>query len=214
MTYFPVFMNLYDVPCLVVGGGEVAARKAEKLVAFHAAVTVVAPEISPEFLKMESLQQIKFYKRVFLPEDVANKALVVAATNDNKINREIAKQCHDLNIPVNVVDDQEACTFIFPAIVQRGPILIGISTGGASPKAALYLKERIESMLPENDGCYTEILQYLAQMRPLIKSTVSDQHKRAELFSLLFDLCIEKKRALTDEEWNDLIRKEHEHGAE
>lgn len=214
MTYFPVYMRLDGAPCLVAGGGAVAARRAQKLVSFEAAVMVVAPQLSPELSELADAGRIKWCKRVFLPEDVENKTLVVAATDDHAVNLEIARLCREKNIPVNTADDGAEGSFIFPAIVRRGPLSVAISTGGASPTAALCLKERIEDLLPEKNDRYTEILNYLAQMRPLIKEKIADQHERAELFALLFDRCVEKNRALTEEEWSELIRKEHRNGAE
>ena len=126
------------------------------------------------------------------------------------MNRRIAALCRAAGIPVNAVDDKEACTFLFPALVRRGPLSIGISTGGASPSAAVFVKERVEACLPvprDTDGAdgFGEILAYLASLRPRVKGEIGEESLRAALFSALFDACLERGRPLTEEEYAALM---------
>ena len=194
MPHFPMFVDLKDKPILVVGGGAVALRKLKKLAPYGGVPTVVAPEIDREILEMG----VALEKRDFCESDlIPRPVLVIAATNDKVINREVARLCRNLAIPVNVADDPDSCTFLFPALVQRGDFSAGISTGGASPTAAVYFKERLEEQVPEN---LEEILDWLAEQRIALKKVIPDQAKRAGVFRRLFDACMAKGAPLAGEE--------------
>ena len=130
MAYFPLFVELAGRRVLVVGGGRVALRKVEKLLPYEPEVVVVAPEIRPE---LENLQGVTLVRRSFFPDLLSGAALVIAAAGDTGVNHEVSALCREQGIPVNVVDDPAACTFFFPALVKRGPLSVGISTGGAAP---------------------------------------------------------------------------------
>lgn len=197
MTYFPMFLKLENAPCLVAGGGAVALRKVKNLLSFGAEIMLVAPEIAPE---LEQLPKVHLAKRCFCPRDLDGMTLAVAATDNGEVNQEIARLCRARQIPVNVADQPEEGTFVFPAVVQKGSLTIGVSTGGASPAAAVYVKEKIASVLPGEDKHFQEILDYLARMRPVVKREVAEPHRKA-LFLRLFDLCMEKNRPLTQDEW-------------
>ena len=194
MPHFPMFVNLKDKPILVVGGGAVALRKLKKLAPYGGIPTVVAPGVVPEIEEM----RVAVEKRCFLESDLTPRpALVIAATDDEVINREVARLCKNRNIPVNVADSPEDCTFLFSALVQRGEFSAGISTGGASPTAAVYFKERLEDQLPEN---LEELLDWLAEQRTELKRIIPDQAKRAGIFRRMFDACMAKGTPLTGEE--------------
>ena len=194
MPHFPMFVDLKNKPILVVGGGAVALRKLKKLAPYGAIPTVVAPEIHPEILSLG----VEVKQRCFCEADLTPRpALVIAATDDEVINREVARLCKSLNIPVNVADSPEDCTFLFPALVQRGEFSAGISTGGASPTAAVYFKERLEEAVPDD---LEEILDWLAEKRVELKKTVPDQARRAGIFRRLFDACMAKGGILNDAE--------------
>ena len=194
MPHFPMFVDLKNKPILVVGGGAVALRKLKKLAPYGGVPTVVAPEIHPEIFALG----IEVKERCFCESDLTSRpALVIAATDDEVINREVARFCKSLNIPVNVADSPEDCTFLFPALVQRGEFSAGISTGGASPTAAVYFKERLEEMVPDD---LEEILDWLAERRVELKKSVPDQARRAGIFRRLFDACMAKGGILTDVE--------------
>ena len=194
MPHFPMFVDLKNKAILVVGGGKVALRKLKKLAPYGAIPTVVAPEIDPEILEMG----VTVHQRGFCPADLEPRpALVIAAADDKVINREVAALCRNAHIPVNVVDDPEACTFLFPALIWRGNFSAGISTSGASPTAAVYFKERLEQQLP--DGL-DDILDWLDQRRRELKKTVPDQAVRAAIFRQMFDAAMEKGGILTEAE--------------
>lgn len=198
--YFPFFVQLQDAPGLLVGGGTVALRKAEKLLPYEPRITVVAPEIGPE---LAALPGLTLAYRPFRPEDVEGMAFVIAASGDRALNHQVAGLCREKGIPVNVVDDKEACSFLFPALVKRGELSVGISTGGSSPAAAVWLKEQIAALLPEG---LEDILAWLEGQRPLLKARCPEERARARGFSALFAACLERGRPLTEEEREQCLK--------
>ena len=194
MGYFPFFIQLQDAPGLIVGGGTVALRKAEKLLPYGPSLTVVAPEIGPE---LAALPGLALEYRPFRPEDVEGMAFVIAAAGDRELNHRVARLCREKGVPVNVVDDREACSFLFPALVKRGELSVGISTGGSSPTAAVWLKEQIAALLPQG---LEDILTWLEEQRPLLKARWPEERVRARGFSALFSACLAAGRPLTGAE--------------
>ena len=194
MGYFPFFIQLQDAPGLLVGGGTVALRKAEKLLPYGPSLTVVAPEIGPE---LAALPGLALEYRPFRPEDVEGMAFVIAAAGDRELNHRVARLCREKGVPVNVVDDREACSFLFPALVKRGELSVGISTGGSSPTAAIWLKEQIAALLPQG---LEDILTWLEEQRPLLKARWPEERVRARGFSALFSACLAAGRPLTGAE--------------
>ena len=136
-------------------------------------------------------------RREFQPADLDRADFVIAATDNEEENHRISALCQERKIPVNVVDDKEACSFLFPALVRRGNLSVGVSTGGSSPTAAIWLKEQIEGLLPEQTE---EILTWLEAQRPLLKERLPNQRARAACFARLFAACLERGRPLTEEE--------------
>lgn len=193
MGHFPFFVELSGMEGLVVGGGTVALRKVEKLLPYGPKLTVAAPEIVPE---LRSMPELTLLNQRFSPELLEGKAFVIAATDDSRQNREISDFCRSRNLPVNVVDDPECCSFLFPALVKCGDLSVGISTAGASPTAAVWLKEEIEALLPER---MDEILSYLSELRPAVKAEIPQERRRA-FFAGLFQACMEAGRPLTEAE--------------
>ena len=124
MPYFPMFVDLTGQPCLIVGGGAVAARKAEKLRPYSPDLRAIASEFVSGF------EGCTLLRRPYIPGDEDGMALVIAATDDPDLNHTISAACREKRIPVNVVDDKEYCTFLFPCLVQEGELSVGISTGG------------------------------------------------------------------------------------
>lgn len=183
MGWFPFFIRLEGARGLLVGGGRVALRKAEKLLPFGAQLTVVAPCICPP---LAALPGLTLCRRAFADSDLSPAPdFVIAATGDRALDRRIAALCRARRILVNVVDDPAACGFYFPALVQRGRLCIGISTGGASPTAAAWLRQKIEALLPPGfDG----ILDRLAARREAVKAEGGSEAKRAERLQQAFAL--------------------------
>ena len=177
-----MFVQLKGAEALLVGGGTVALRKAEKLLPYGPHIKVVTPDIIPE---LAALPGLTLCRRPFAESDLqGTPALVIAATDEPALNRNIAALCREKRIPVNVVDDPEACGFLFPALVRRGRLSVGISTGGASPTAAVWLKERIESILPPHFGT---ALDRLEALRPALKAQIPEERDRAARFRAAFE---------------------------
>ena len=194
MAYFPMFVELSGKRVLIVGGGKVALRKANKLLPYGADITIAAPEICPE---LEELSGVHTVKKSF-SDDMLNLCdMVIAATDDRELNARISQLCLNARIPVNAVDDAELCSFLFPCLVKKGELSIGISTGGASPTAAISFKEKIEDLVPDDiDG----ILEYLGGIRAEVKERFPDEALRSRIFRELFNRCVTAGRPLTDAE--------------
>ena len=185
MGYFPFFVDLEGREGLVVGGGAVALRKLQKLLPYGPRLTVAAPELLAE---IEALPGLTRLRRSFAPAMLEGKGFVIAATDDREVNRGIAALCRERGIPVNAVDDKEQCTFLFPALVKRGDLTVGVSTAGASPSAAAWVGRRVSERLPEDFG---ELLDYLASLRPMVRKRVAEEN-RAAVFARLFSDCMEQ----------------------
>lgn len=195
-----MFIDLKNKPVLIIGGGAVALRKLQKLMPYGVVPTVIAPHILPEF---ESLPDVKLCRRSFNASDLRPRpSLVIAATNNKAANRRISVLCQKRHIPVNVADDPALCSFLFPALVQQGSFSAGISTGGASPVAAAYFKERLRELLPEG---LDKLLFWLESLRPALKASIPEQNRRAAVFRRLFDACMAKGAPLTQAETEKYI---------
>lgn len=204
MALFPLFVDLKEKHCLVVGGGAVALRKARSLVESGARVAAVAPS----FVSGWEETGVRLVHRPFAPGDLRGAALVVAATDDVALNRAVADACRDAHVPVNAANAPEACTFFFPALVRRGPLTVGVSTDGTSPAAAAYVRKTIDQALPGD--WFGEVLDYLGSVRDDVKQRVPANHLRAEVYHALFDACMERRRPLTEEEFRAVCRAEKE----
>jgi uroporphyrin-III C-methyltransferase/precorrin-2 dehydrogenase/sirohydrochlorin ferrochelatase len=152
MELLPVSLVVRGRRCVVVGGGEVAARKAQMLRRAQARVTVVTPELGEALQRMHVAGEIEHERARFRPEHLEAAMLVIAATDDAQVNEAVHAAALTRRIPVNVVDQPRLCTFAMPAIIDRSPILIAISSGGVAPVLARLLRARLESMLPATLG--------------------------------------------------------------
>lgn len=195
MPHFPMFIDLKDRTVLILGGGKVAARKLEKLAPYGARAVVVAPEILPQIARQPgvTLRQRRFRRMDLYPRP----ALVIAATNDREVNAAAARLCRRRNIPINVADEAQLCTFLFPAAVQRGSFSAGFCTGGASPTAAAWFREQLELQLPEQ---LEQILDWLEQQRGEVKKKKSDPAQRADILRRMFYGCLDKGAPLSPAE--------------
>jgi siroheme synthase-like protein len=143
LDYYPIFLNLNDRPVLVAGGGKVGLRKTRGLLESGARVTVVAPDILPEFDALP----VRLLRRRFRVTDLDGAVLVFAATDDRAVNHRIALAAKRRGIPANIADSPAECDFIVPARVSKGRVRIAISTGGSSPRLAAELRRKLESLL-------------------------------------------------------------------
>lgn len=199
MAYFPLFIDIEKRPCLVAGGGKVALRKVQVLLDFGAYVTVVAPDILEE---IKAFQNVHICEREFLPEDIKEKALVVAATDDALGNHQIAEACKAQGILINAVDQIEDCTFIFPAYVKKRDVVAAFSSSGKSPVITQYLKAEEQEILTDLIG---ELNDALGNWRNKVKQLFETEKERKQVFKEILKLGIEKESVPTDEEIKILI---------
>lgn len=204
MSYFPFFIEIGQKPCLVVGGGRVALRKIEKLLPFGGKITVVSPAFCREVEKMEGIRRIQ---RKFEPADIEGMLFVIGATDDEAVNAEISTLCRKRNIPVNIVDDREKCSFFFPALVKKGEFVAGFSSGGGSPLAAQFIRNKVEAAVPEG---FEKVVALLAEVRERVKREIPDSKKREQVFKRIFALALEKEGDVSEEEIDAILRKEEE----
>lgn len=175
MQYFPMFFELENRPCLVVGGGEVAARKVSLLVRAGGKVTVVSPGLCESLQGRLNAGEITHLARTFESGDLSGHVLVIAATDDAEVNRGISEIAQKENVPVNVVDQPELCSFIVPSIIDRSPVQVAVSTGGASPVLARLLRAQLETMIP---AAYGRLAQLMEEFRDKVKKAIKQPEKR------------------------------------
>ena len=166
MKHLPLFFDIRQRPCLVVGGGEVAARKVEALLRADARVRVVSPQLCPQLSAHHGAGEIEHAAQLFDAAQLDECVLAVAATNDERINKQVSVLARQRNIPVNVVDRPELCSFIFPSIIDRSPVTVAVSTAGAAPVLARLLRARLETLIPAGYGRLAELA---ARFRPAVK---------------------------------------------
>jgi len=183
VEYLPLAFKVEASNVLLVGAGPVAARKAILLKRAGAHLSVVAPTICPE-LQLLLTAADRYYDREVLPGDLEGKQLVVAATSDNGVHRWLAELAKQRNLPINVVDEPELCSFIFPAIVDRNPILIGISSSGQSPVLARLLRKRLEAWLPTN---YGKLARFVGALRDRVKTVLKTETERRLYYETLVE---------------------------
>ena len=159
MAYIPIFLDVTGRDCVVVGGGEVAARKVESLLEAGARVTVVSPRLSPPLEEIAARGLVTHIDREYTRGDLRGSVLVYAATDDPKLHRDLAAEARALAIPINVVDVPELCTFISPAVVKCGDLQIAISTGGAAPAFAARLRRALEDQFGAEYALTLEVLR-------------------------------------------------------
>lgn len=158
MDYLPLFVDLKNRSCLVVGGGDIAARKAGLLLKAQANVTIVAPELSVTTQSLIDSGSVEWLNLTFSHEHLLNRLLVIAATDNENVNRDVHSQAKSQNILVNVADCPELCDFILPSILDRSPIVVAVSSGGKSPILARQLRARLETLIPPTYGRLAELV--------------------------------------------------------
>ncbi|MDH5389494.1 MAG: siroheme synthase CysG, partial [Gammaproteobacteria bacterium] len=152
MNYLPIFVQIKQRPCLVVGGGSIAARKVALLRKAEGAVTVVSPELCSELSELAAEGKIQYRAKMFSAEDMDDCVIVIAATDQQDVNEQVSALAHEKKLPVNVVDNPDLCSFIMPSMVDRSPVQIAISTGGTSPVLARLIRTKLEGMIPAAYG--------------------------------------------------------------
>lgn len=174
MQNYPIFVNLQNQPCLVVGGGPVALRKIRLMHSAGAKITVVAPQICHE-IDDEFGAGLTHHCREFLDSDIDGYRLITAATNVAQVNQRVSELAQAKNIPVNVVDQPALCSFITPSIVDRSPVLIAISTGGDAPVLARMLRSKLEAFIPASYGA---LAATMGRYRDQLKKVIPEERDR------------------------------------
>jgi uroporphyrin-III C-methyltransferase/precorrin-2 dehydrogenase/sirohydrochlorin ferrochelatase len=174
MQNYPIFVDLKDQACLMVGGGPVALRKIRLMISAGAKITVVAPEICSD-LEAEFGNQIQHLARRFEDSDIIGYRLITAATSEPEVNKHVSALAQAINIPVNVVDQPTLCSFITPSIVDRSPVLIAISTGGDAPVLARMLRAKLEAFIPAS---YGRLAATMGRYRDALKRALPEERDR------------------------------------
>ncbi|WP_461480640.1 siroheme synthase CysG [Porticoccus sp.] len=183
MDLLPLFHNLRGRRCLVVGGGDVALRKLRQLIDAGAAIELIAPEINPAIRNLAGQHSLTLQQRPFVDADIDGAALVIAATNDPQVNRQVSQLAQRRNIPVNVVDSPELCTVVFPSIVDRSPVQIAITSSGKAPVLARMLRTRLEGLIPAGYGRLAALAgKYRSQVKAAIDSPLARKAFWEEVF--------------------------------
>ncbi len=175
MDFFPIFLDIKQKRCLVVGGGNIAERKAASLLKSGADLVLVSPDLTQNLTSWRDQAHITHHQRAFQESDLDGAHLVIAATNNPTVNRQIADLANEQKIPVNVVDQPERCSFILPSVIDRSPVVAAISTSGSSPVLARLIRSRMESMIPAGYGRLAELCN---RFRQRVKDTFANPEER------------------------------------
>jgi uroporphyrin-III C-methyltransferase/precorrin-2 dehydrogenase/sirohydrochlorin ferrochelatase len=182
MDFLPLFVDLKGRPCLVVGAGNVAARKVDLLLKAGAQVQVIAPDVCPHIDAIAQDGRIELLRRPFNDDDIRRQILVIGATASHDVNRAVYQRCLEENIQVNVVDQPDLCTVIFPGIIDRSPVIAAVSTGGRSPTLARIVRGWLEARLPASLG---RLAEFAAEHRSRVKAEIPDATARRMFWETL-----------------------------
>ncbi|MFK3917275.1 siroheme synthase CysG [Psychrobacter sp. NPDC078501] len=184
MNTFPLFFKLEDRKVLIVGGGEVALRKADLLSRAGACIAILAPDISHELQALLTDDKHQFIYENYNKTYMVGARVIIAATDDETLNHQIHADATELNIPVNVVDTPHLCDFIFPAIIDRNPIVIGISSNGKAPVLARLLRARLETLIPQG---YGKLAKLAGDFRSEVKAKIPTLTGRRQFWERAFE---------------------------
>jgi uroporphyrin-III C-methyltransferase/precorrin-2 dehydrogenase/sirohydrochlorin ferrochelatase len=175
MKYFPIFLDAEHISAMVIGGGDVAARKIELLLKTTTNIVVMSESVSPTVQRLINSHKLQWLESNYQCGHLANINLVIAATDNNDVNKAVAEEAKPLNILVNVVDQPELCTYITPAIIDRSPIIIAMSSSGSAPILLRMLREQIEKTLPNG---YGKLADFCFKFRDHVKESVKGLRNR------------------------------------
>ena len=175
MDYLPIFIQLRGSPTVVVGGGSVALRKVDLLLRAGARVTVIAPKLHEELRALAAQRQLDYVALEFQPHHLDGTSLVIAATDSRDVNAAVSAAAKARRLPINVVDDPELSTFIFPAIIDRSPVIVAVGSSGNSPVLARSVRQQIEAMLPARLGA---LARFVGDRRNEVKRTLAPAQRR------------------------------------
>ena len=198
-VYYPAFIDIKDRNCLVIGGGNIGEEKVQKLLECDARVIVISPDVNPGVSDLARDSRIEWHQRTYRPGDLSGAFICIAATDDNAVNRVIAKEAEDRNVLLNVVDVTPLCTFIAPAVSRRGEVTLAASTGGASPALARKFREVLNGSPIESSHAvmeYADLAPLLADARAEIRGkgiTLFTDHWQACITDRLVDMVQDDK---------------------
>lgn len=187
MSRFPLFVDMKGRKCVVVGGGRIAARKIETLILFNAEIAVISPEITDKLLELKKTGSLTHLEKVYSEGDLEGAFLVIAATTDREVNERIAEEAAVKNIFVNVADNPERCTFIFPSVVKKSELVIGITTSGSYPAMSRSIREKIERLLADLDE---DVMKLLRECRQRASAEIRNEDARTELLGRILEEAV------------------------
>jgi uroporphyrin-III C-methyltransferase / precorrin-2 dehydrogenase / sirohydrochlorin ferrochelatase len=176
MEYLPVFLQLRSARAIIVGGGRIAARKADLLLRTGACVTVVAPELHEDLRSRAAAGELTHLAESFVPAHLDGAAIAIAATGLRDVNTTVSEAARERSVPVNVVDDASLSTFIFPAIIDRSPVIVAVGSAGQAPVLARWVRERIEAILPASLGA---LARFMGERRRSVQRALGAAARRA-----------------------------------
>jgi precorrin-2 dehydrogenase/sirohydrochlorin ferrochelatase len=203
LSVFPLFVDLKGKLCVVVGGGKVAARKVETLLRFEPDLCIIAPEVDSYIETLEKQGLIKIKRKDYCREDLEGAFLVIAATSSDEVNKCVFENAKERNLSVNVVDDPDKCSFIFPSVVKRGDLVIGISTSGTYPALTKKIRKLTEELFNED---YSEILDMLADFRVRVRNSNLNRQEREAILKKVVEEFYEEG-VITKEALSKLLDK-------
>jgi len=217
MDYLPIFVNIKNQHCLIIGGGPVAARKADLFIKSGALVTVIAPEIKTEMKHHLAHCKITWQMDAFsetLMQHMPTPKYVISATDNQAVNEAVYHYCQANKIPVNVADQTEYCDFILPAIVDREPMTIAVSTGGRSPVLARLMKARLETMIPSG---FSKLTDLVGRYRTKVKEAIKNEEGRKVFWESILqgafiDKAVHGKAEEAESQLDKRIKQVAEHG--
>ena len=212
MDYLPIFYQINQCTCLVVGGGSVAARKVSLLRKAGAHVVVVSPQLCDELAHLKASGSIEHLQREYQTGDLDDCVLVIAATDKHEINQRISTEAGSRRLPVNVVDNPRQCSFIMPSIIDRSPVQIAVSTGGASPVLARLIRTRLEGLIP---AAYGKLGALVESFRDKVKAAFPNVEQRRHFWETILEGTVaELVFSGHDEEARDMLDKAIVEGSE
>jgi precorrin-2 dehydrogenase/sirohydrochlorin ferrochelatase len=200
MKYYPAYLDLRERPCMVIGGGAVAERKALALLEAGAVVTIISPMLTSKLHELSDSGKITYLQKQYEEKDISGEFLVIAATDSAEVNTLVASACRKKHVLVNVAVPPELGSFIVPSVVERGDLLIAISTSGASPALSKKIRQDIEQRYGTE---YEILLEKLSAIRQRVLEEIPDEGKRRQVF-----------QAIVDSDVIDLIKQGKMHAAE
>ena len=190
MNYLPIFIDIKQKPCLVVGGGDIAYRKINLLLKADAAITCVSKECCDGIVQLVQSNKITHIEKAFEATDINSQILIVSATDDSTLNAHVSELAKSANIPVNVVDSPALCSFVMPSIVDRSPIVIAISSAGKAPVLARLIRAKLESTIPH---AYGKLAELAGNFRDQVKAKFNNIEDRRYFWEKTFSGIVAEK---------------------